>query len=198
MRKRIENRIEGLIAEVIDVFERRRRRQQAEVVGAFRQQALDEGGIGSLAREDRVRYSLQRVLVEVEPGGPESEIEIDNDGIQRDVARDGPGDVVRDGGRADAALCADDGDDPADGDGLRCREQAADRADHIEGIDRSNHVIADAAPHQFAIGNVIIFIADHHDARSGVAHGRELVEAGQNIVAPSVSITITFGVGTVR
>ena len=90
---------------------------------------------------------------------------------------------MRDGGRADAALCADDGDDAADGDGLRRREQAADRAHHIEGFDRSNHVIADAAAHQFAIGRDIIFIADHDDTRSGVAHGCEFIEAGKDIAA---------------
>ena len=132
MRKRVENRVESVGAEVVDPVERRRRRQQAEMVGAFRQQALDEGGIGPIGREHRIGDALHRILVVVEAGGAEREVEIDDDGIQRQIARDRPGHIVRDGGCADAALGADDGDDAADGDRLRSREQAADRAHHIE------------------------------------------------------------------
>ena len=76
------------------------------------------------------------ILIVVEAGGAEGEVEIGDDGIQRQIARDRPGHVVRDGGRADAALGADDGDDPADGLGLRRREQPADRAHHVERVDR--------------------------------------------------------------
>ena len=147
--------------------------------------------------EHRVGDALQRILIVVEAGGAESEVEIDNDGIQRQIARDRPGHVVRDGGCADAALGADDGDDAADGDGLRGREQAADRADDVDRLDRPNDVVADAAPHQLAIGRDIVGAADHHDAGSGVADGREFVEAGQDVAAGSVSRMITFGVGAV-
>ena len=183
MRKRIEDRIEGLVAEIIDPLERRRRRQQAEVVGALRQQTVDEGGVGPVGREHRVGDALHRILVVVEAGGSEREVEIDHDGIQREIARDSPGDIVRDGGCADAAFGADDGDDAAGGGGFRGREQAADRTNHVEGIDRSDHVVADAATHQFAIGTSSLVHADHDDARSGVAHGCELIEASQNIGA---------------
>ena len=116
--QRIEDRVEGIGAEIIDLVERRRRRQQAEPVGAFRQQALHQGGVGPFLLEDRVGDALHRILIVVETGGAEGEVEIDDDGIQRQIARDRPGHVVRDGGCADAALGADDGDDPADGDRL--------------------------------------------------------------------------------
>ena len=43
--QRIEDRVEGIGAEVIDLVQRRRRGQQAEPVGALRQQALHEGGV---------------------------------------------------------------------------------------------------------------------------------------------------------
>jgi hypothetical protein len=68
---RIEDRIEGVGAEIIDPIERRRCGQQAEMVGAFRQQAVDEGGIDPVRREYRVRYALRRILIVVEPGGAE-------------------------------------------------------------------------------------------------------------------------------
>ena len=40
------------------------------------------------------------------------------------------------------------------------REQAADRAHHIKGGDRADHVVVDAAAHQFAIGRGILGVAD--------------------------------------
>ena len=136
-----------------------------------------------IGREHRVGDALRRILVVVEAGGAEGEVEIGDDGIQRQIARDRPGDIVRDGGCADAALGADDGDDPADGLGFRRREQAANRAHHVERVDRRDHVVADAAAHQFAIERDVVDAADHDDAGSGIAHGGELVEAGQDIVA---------------
>ena len=130
--QRVEDRIEGVGAEIVDPIERRRRRQQAEMVGAFRQQAVDERGIDAIGREHRVRDALRRILVVVEAGGAEREVEIGDHRIQREIARDRPGDVVGDGGCADAALGADDGDDAADRLGFRRREQPADRAHHVD------------------------------------------------------------------
>jgi len=67
--------------------------------------------------------------------------------------------------------------------GLRCREQAANRAHHIDGVHRPDDVVVDAAAHQFAIRRDIVDAADHDDAGSGIAHGREFIEAGQDIAA---------------
>ena len=181
--KRIEDRIEGVGAEIVDPLERCRRRQQAEVVGAFRQQTVYECGIDAIGREHRVGDPLRRVLIVVETGGPEREVEIGDDGVECEIPRDRPGDIVRDGGRPDAALGPDDGDDAADGLCLRRGEQAANRAYHVECVDRRDHVVADAAPHQFAIERDIIDTADHHDAGSGIADRRQLVEPGQDIAA---------------
>ena len=153
------------------------------MVGAFRQQAVDERGIDAIGREHRVGDALRRILVVVEAGGAEREVEIGDHGIQRQVARDRPGDVVRDGGGADAALGADDGDDPADRLGFRRCEQAANRAHHVDGGDRRDHIVADAAADQFAIEADVVETADDDDAGSGIADGRQLVEAGQDIVA---------------
>ena len=126
---------------------------------------------------------VRRVLVVVEAGGAEGEVEIGDHRIQRQIARDRPSDVVGDGGSADAALGADHGDDAADGLGFRRREQVADRPHHVDGGDRRDYVVADAAAHQFAIERDVVDLADHDDAGSGVAHGGEMVEAGQDVVA---------------
>ncbi len=181
--QRIEDRVEGVGAEVVDLIERGRRGQQAETVGAFRQQAFHVGGIEPIGREYRVRNPLHRILIVVEAGGAEREVEIDDDGIQREIARDRPGHIVRDGGRADAAFGTDDGDHPADRDRLGRREQAADRAHHIEDHDRPDDVVVDATAHQFTIRRDIAGAADHDDTGAGIADGRELIEAGEDVVA---------------
>ena len=55
------------------------------MVGAFRQQAVEEGGVDAIRREHGVGDALRRVLVEVEPGGAEGEVEIGDD--RRRIAR---------------------------------------------------------------------------------------------------------------
>ena len=153
------------------------------MVGAFRQQAVEERGIDPVGREHRIRDALRRVLIVVEAGGAEGEVEIGDHGIQRQIARDRPGDVVGDGGRTDAALGADDGNDAADGLGFRRREQAADRAHDVDGADRGDDVVADATAHQFAIQRDVVDAPDHDHAGSGIADGGELIEAEEDVVA---------------
>src|SRR5581483_481319 len=146
--------------------------------GAFGEQTVEQRAVGPVGLEYRVGDALHRVLVVVEAGGAEGEVKIDHHRIQREIARDRPGDVVRHGRGADAALGADYGNHPAGGHGLGRREQAADRAHDVEHADRADHVIVDAAANQLAIGHVIGFVADDDYAGAGVAHARELVEHG--------------------
>ena len=186
--QRVEDAVEGLGAEVVDAVERGRRRQQAQMIGAFRQQAVDEGGVDAVGREHRVGDALRRVLVVVEAGGAEGEVEIGDDAIEREIARDRPGDVVGDGGGADAALGADHGDDAADRLGVGRGEQAADRAHHVDRADRRDQVVADAAPDQLAVEHDVVGPADHDDAGAGVAELGERIEAGQDAVAAAVRL----------
>ena len=139
----VEDGVEGIGAEIVDALERRRRGQQAQMIGALREQAIDESGVDALGREHGVGDALRRVLVVVEAGGAERQIEIGDDGIELEIACDRPGDVVRDRRCADAALGADDRDGAADRLGVRRREQAGDRADDVDDADRRNQVVAD-------------------------------------------------------
>src|SRR5258708_1044857 len=77
----------------------------------------------------------------------------------------------------------DDGDDPGAVYRLRGREQAANRAHHVQRLPRPDDVVADAATHQFAVGCGIVGGADHDDAGSGIANACEVIEAGQDIAA---------------
>ena len=153
------------------------------MIGALGQQAIHEGGIDPVGREHRLRDALRRILVVVEAGGAEGEVEVGDHRIQRQVARDRPGDVVGDGGGADAALGADHRDDASDRLGFRRREQVADRAYHVDRHDRRDDVVADAAAHQFAIERDVVDAADHDHAAAGVADGGKLVEPGENVAA---------------
>ena len=80
------------------------------MIGAFGQQPVDEGVIDAVGREDGVGDALRRILVVIQAGRAKGQIEIGNDGIEREIVRDRPSDVVRDGGCPDAALGADDRD----------------------------------------------------------------------------------------
>ena len=180
------DRIEGFGAEIVGALQRRRRRQQAEMIGAFRQQAVDEGSIDAVGREHRIGDALRRILVEVEAGGAESEIEVGNHRIEREVARDREGDVVRHRRGADAALGADHREDAADRLGVRRDEEPAHRAHHVEGSDRRDQVVADATPGQFAIKRHVVDAPDNHDAGTGVADLGEFVERGQDFVGALV------------
>ena len=180
---RIEDRIERIGAEIIDLVQCCGRCQQVEAVGALRQQTLHEGSIRPFLLEDCIGNALDRILVVIEAGGAEGKIEIDHDGIEREIARDRPGHVVRDGGGTDATLGADHGDDAADGHGLGGRVETADCTHDVDRLDRSGHVVADAAPHQFTIGRDVVGAADHDDAGTGVADGREFIERFENVGA---------------
>ena len=90
---------------------------------------------------------------------------------------------MRHRGGADAALGADDGDDTPHSHGLGGRVEAAYRAHDIDRFDRSGHVVADAAAHQFTIGRDVVGVADHDDAGSGVADAREFIKSLEDIAA---------------
>ena len=156
------------------------------MVGALGQQAVDEGGVDAVRRHHRVGDALRRVLVEVEPGGAERQVEIGDDGIEVHVARDRPGDVVRDRGGADAALGADDRERASDRLGVERMEQAGDRADEVDRADRRDQIVADAAPHHLAIEHDVVEVADRDHARAGVADFSQHIEAAEQFLAAAV------------
>src|SRR5262249_34700373 len=98
-------------------------------------------------------------------------------------AGNGPGDIVGDGGGADAALGSQDRDDASDCLGFRGREQVADRTYDVDGADRGDDIVADAAAHQLAVERHVVDAADHNDPGAGVAGGCELVEVDENVGA---------------
>ena len=184
----VEDRVERLGAEVVDLVERRGRGEQAQMVGALRQQPVDEGRVDAVRRHHGVGDALRRVLVEVEAGGAERQVEIGDHRVEMHVARDRPGDVVRDRRGADAALGADHRERAADRLGVGRVEQAGDRADEVERADRRDQVVADAAPHHLAIEHDVVEMADHDHARAGVADLGERIEPVEQLLAAAVRL----------
>jgi hypothetical protein len=95
VRHGIEYSLKRVGAEIVNVVERRRRRQQAQMVGTFGEQPVDKGVIDAVGRKHRFGDALRRVLVEIEAGGAEREIEVGDHRIEHEIAGDGKSDIVR-------------------------------------------------------------------------------------------------------
>ena len=169
---------EGALVEIVGAVERRRRGKQAEVVRAAGEQAVEEDVVEPLGRVDRLGDALRRILVEVEAGGAEGEVEIGDDDVVLEIAGDRPGDVVGDHRGADAALAADEGDGAAERLGRAIDVELADRLDDAHEVDRDDEILADAAPHQLAVELDVVDVADDDDLGAGVADLGEAVELG--------------------
>ena len=97
------------------------------------------------------------------------------------VARDCPGDIVRHRRCADAALGADDRENPPHRLGVRRGKQSADHAHDVERAERGDLVVAHAAADELAVEHHVIVPPDHDHARAGVADFGERVETRQNV-----------------
>ena len=115
--QRIEDRFEGVGAEIVDPLQRRRRRQQTQMVGAFRQQAVMKA-VSTRSGRHRVRDVLRRFLIIVEAGGAEGEVEIGHDGSSARSRAIAQATLCAMVDAADAALGPDHCDDAADRLGL--------------------------------------------------------------------------------
>src|SRR5262249_5267062 len=116
--------------------------------------------------------------------GPEGEVEIDDDAVELEIARDRPSYIMCDRRCADAAFRTHNGDDSADCYGFRSGEQAADRPHHVEGADGPDDVVVDTTAHQLPIRRLIVLAADNDNACPRIAHGRQFVEARENVALP--------------
>ena len=156
------------------------RGEQAEIVAALRQEAVDEVRVEAVGREDRLRHALRRILVEVEAGRAEGDVEVHDHRRHRQVPRHGPGRVVGHRGRADAALRPDKGDRAPDGIGAGLGEQLGHGAHHRQRLDGGDHVVAHPPAHQLAVQDHVVHVPYHHHLGSGVAGLRQGVEVAED------------------
>ena len=111
-----------------------------------------------------------------------------------------PGEIVRDGRSADAALGADHRDDPAERLGARRAEQMGDRLDEFDDAERRDQIFADPARDQLAIENDVVELAKDDDLGAGVADIARVRRAARSarLGLAGASSTITLGVGALR
>jgi len=83
------------------------------VFGALGEQPVEIHLVDALGREDGFRDALGGVLIEVDVGGAEGEVEVGHHHLGLEQRGHGPGQIVGHGGGADAALGADEGDGAA-------------------------------------------------------------------------------------
>ena len=69
------------------------------MVGAFRQQPVDERRVDAVGRKYRLGDALRRILIVVETGGAEGEIEVGDDRVELQIVGDGERDIVGNGAR---------------------------------------------------------------------------------------------------
>ena len=113
----------------------------------------------------------------------ERQVEIHHNGVEHDVACNRPGDIVGDGGGADATLGANHGKRATDRIGIGRGENAGHRADDILAFDRRDQIVGDAATDQVAIELHVVETADDDHLGAGIAAFRQPVEAVEQFLA---------------
>ena len=86
---------------------------------------------------------------------------------------------MRDGGRAYAALGANEGDVAAQRLRFRIDEDRGDRSQEIGHIDRGDEIFGNAVADEIAIKRDVVVSADNDDTRGGITNfrqGREIVQ----------------------
>ena len=152
-----------------------------QVLGARRQQPVEEHFIEAVRVLQRVGDALQRVLVEVKARGAEGEVEVGDDHVRLQHLRHCPRHVVADGRGPGAALGADEGEDVPDGIGLGIVVEVGDALHELDGRHRSDNIFAHAALQDLAVEYHVVHAADHDHFGAGVAALRQPVEFGEHL-----------------
>ncbi len=177
----LDDLLEAALAQIIGPVERRGRREQGNVVGRLAHQPVEHHGVHLVLGEHGVGDALGRVLVEIEPGGAERQVEIDDQHVLADRMGDGPGDIVRDGRRPRSTLGRNKADGPPDGRRAVGGEQIGDGVDDRAAVGGHHQIFGHPGPDQAAIEHHVVDMADDDDAGRGVAH---LGQLGQRRLDP--------------
>ena len=135
------------------------------------EQPIDQHSVDALGGEHRVRHALGGILVVVEPGRAEGEVEIGDD-RRHCPSTDGerPCEIVRDRSkRRRRPWRPITPISPAERLGAGRAEELRDRAHEIDDVERRHEIFADAARHQLAIKQDVVGAPEHDDLGPGVA-----------------------------
>ncbi len=179
----VEQHIEGLDIDRGVGLERAGRGEQPDVLVVLGQEALEEHLVEPLRMGQRVLDALLGFEVEGERHRAEGEIEVEHDDVVVKRLGERPCRVVRHGAAARAALGAHERDDPTE---RRLGRIAAHRGDRLEDLlrrERRHQIVAHSLLNQGAIYLHVVFLAQDHDLRAGLAHLRQAVDLLQHGVA---------------
>ncbi len=166
----------GFGGEVVVLVQRGRGGKQAEPLVAADHHPLQQHRIQTVGLVERVGHALQRVLIEVEPGGAESQVEVDHHRVRLHPLGEGVGEVVGDGRRARTALDAHEGHLPAGEGRGRVAVEGGDGADQLQRLQRRGQVFRNAPPHQIAIEGDVVGRPNDDHLGAGIADLRQLIE----------------------
>ena len=153
------------------------------MLAAFDEQAVEKDVVKAFGSGQRVRHALARILVEIQPGGAERQIEIDNGGIDLQSFGDIPGDIVRDRGGTCATARAREHHHAANRRRFGIHIEIGDRLDDMERCQRGDQIFGNATLGEFAVELHVIHAANHDHFRGLVAHIGELFELAQHRLA---------------
>ncbi len=126
---------------------------------------------------------MHRILVEIETGGAERQIEVGNHHLVAQGRGDGEGDVVANGARPGTTLGADKGHDPAEGRRFGVGMDGGEAIDELRHAERRHDIVAHAAPQQLAIEQDVVDMADGDDLGGRIADLGEAIEIREHLVA---------------
>ena len=179
----VEHGIAGGGIKIVRAVERAGSGEQTQMIGAARQQPVEHHLVEALRRSQSIGNPLQRILVEIETGRAEGQIEIGDHHVALERRGDGEGGVVADGARAGAAFSADKGNDLTHRPRLRIGVDGRNALDDLHHLDRGHDIFADAAAQELAIEQHVVDMADGNDLGAGIADLGETVEFAQHVRA---------------
>ena len=156
----VEHGVAGGGIKIVGSVERAGSGEQAQMIGAARQQPVEQHLVETLGRGQRIGNSLQRILVEIEAGRAEGQVEIGDHHVALKHRGNGEGGVVADGARAGAALGPDKGNDLAYRPRLRIGVDRRNALDDLRDCDRGHDIFADAPPQELAIEQHVVDMTD--------------------------------------
>ncbi len=177
----VDDGLAGLGRKIVVAVEDDRRGKDGQMFGAHRQKAIEQHLVEPLRCLQGVGDALHGILIEVEAGGAEGEIEIGDDDVRAQRLRKDPGDVVADRRGADTALGAGEGKHVADRVGARIVVEPGQALHEIERRDWSHEVLRHATLQELAIENDVVHGADNDHLRALIAVLGKLIELGQKL-----------------
>src|SRR5690606_11093436 len=125
----------------------------------------------------RLGYALHRVLVEIDVGRAEGQVEVHHHDLGLEQVRDAPADIVGQRRGTDTALGADKGDGTAERRRFRVDEDGRDDGNDLRQRHWRHHIFGHAGADEIAIETDIVVVADDDDLGTGVAAFRKLAQA---------------------